>query len=78
MILEILSPEQTLYRGEVERVTLPGTLGTFTVLKHHAPLLSTLKSGVIRFQEKGEVERSVTVQGGFAEVKDNVVSVCVQ
>ena len=36
MTLEVLSPEHMLFAGEVERVTLPGELGTFTVLAHHA------------------------------------------
>ena len=40
MMLEILSPEQKLFSGEVESVTLPGTLGEFTVLKRHAPLIA--------------------------------------
>ena len=42
MMLEILSPEQKLFSGEVESVTLPGTLGEFTVLKRHAPLISSM------------------------------------
>ena len=74
MTLEILSPERTLFSGEVESVTLPGTLGEFTVLRHHAPLIS----GEVRFRQKGGGEQSFAVKGGFVEVKKDEVSVCIQ
>ena len=48
MMLEILSPEQKLFSGEVESVTLLGTLGDFTVLKRHAPLISCLNQSEIK------------------------------
>ena len=57
MTLEILSPERTLFSGEVESVTLPGTLGEFTVLRHHAPLISSLTAGEVRFRQKGGGEQ---------------------
>ena len=69
MTLEILSPERTLFSGEVESVTLPGTLGEFTVLRHHAPLISSLTAGEVRFRQKGGGEQSFAVKGGFVEVK---------
>ncbi len=42
MILRIVSPEKVIYKGEVQMVKLPGTVGQFTVLENHAPLVSTL------------------------------------
>ncbi len=78
MTLEILSPECSLFSGEVESVTLPGTLGEFTVLRHHAPLISSLTEGEVRFRPKGADEQSFAVRGGFVEVKNDTVSVCVQ
>ena len=77
MTLEILSPERTLFSGEVESVTLPGALGEFTVLRHHAPLISSLEAGEIRFRQKGSDVQSFTVKGGFVEMNGNRVSVCV-
>ena len=77
MTLEILSPEKTLFSGEVERVTLPGTSGEFTVLPHHAPIISSLASGRVRYLPAGGTEQSVDVKGGFVEVNKNRVSVCV-
>ncbi len=73
----LLSPEKTLFDGEVESATLPGTKGIFTVWEHHASLLSTLERGKVTCKADG-AERHFEVSGGFAEVKDNVVSVCVE
>ena len=43
MTLEILTPDQTIYEGLVTSVTLPGTVGSFEILKDHAPIISTLE-----------------------------------
>ena len=77
MTLEILSPEKTLFSGEVQRVTLPGTAGEFTVLPHHAPIISSLTSGRVRYLPVGGSEQTVYVGGGFVEVNADRVSVCV-
>lgn len=79
MKLEILSPEGAIYEGEVKMVTLPGTLGLFTVLEDHASLISSLKEGNIVFHAAGEKEeKTIPVKGGFVEVHKNVVSVCIK
>ncbi len=77
MMLEILSPEKTLFSGEVQRVTLPGAAGEFTVLPHHAPIISSLAPGRVRYLPAGGAEQTVEVGGGFVEVNDDRVSVCV-
>lgn len=78
MKVEILSPERTLFNGDVDLVTLPGTNGRFTILQDHAPLVSSLKKGVIRIKPFEGDEIEIPVNGGFVEVKRNVVSVCVE
>ncbi|HIW19799.1 MAG TPA: ATP synthase F1 subunit epsilon [Candidatus Alistipes pullicola] len=78
MMLEILSPEQKLFSGEVESVTLPGTLGEFTVLKRHAPLISSLNQGEIKYRLKNGDEQRVAIRNGFVEVLKNHVSVCIE
>ena len=78
MMLEILSPEQKLFSGEVESVTLPGTLGEFTVLKRHAPLISSLNEGEIKYRLKNGDEQRVAIRNGFVEVLKNHVSVCIE
>ena len=66
---ELVSPERLLVSGNVEQVIVPGSEGEMTVLAHHAPLLTTLKPGLldIGFPGGGEHQRYF-VRGGFAEV----------
>jgi len=78
MKLEILSPERSLYNGDVDVVTLPGTLGRFTVLQDHAPMISSLKEGTIRIKPYEGEEVELAIKGGFIEVKQNIVTVCVE
>lgn len=77
MVLEIISSEQILFKGEVELVTLPGAKGSFTVLENHASLISTLDAGTIEYVTAGE-RHSVSVGGGFVDVDNNRVAVCVR
>ena len=76
MTLKIISAEKILFEGEASSVTLPGEMGQFTVLPHHASLVSTLVSGKILYKS-GPGEHSVDVAGGIADVDNDVVSVCV-
>ena len=77
MHLEIISPEKIIYKGEVDMVTLPGVVGSFTILNHHAPIISVLKNGFVTYKS-GENENKVKINSGFAEVKQNLISVCVE
>lgn len=77
MKLEILSPEKTIYSGSAESVTLPGLHGRFTVLDHHAPLISALNEGKLSYRVAGG-QREIRIRGGFAEVKKNTLSVCAE
>jgi F-type H+-transporting ATPase subunit epsilon len=65
---ELVSPEKLLFSGEVESVIAPGADGQFTVLKDHAPVMTTLKPGVVTIADgAGKVEK-LFVRGGFADV----------
>ena len=77
MTLEIISPDEILFKGEAEAVTLPGQLGSFTVLCNHASLISALNEGDIVFRTTDGHEKSVTVKGGIVDVDNHVISVCV-
>jgi len=77
MTLEIISPEKTIYSGKAESVTLPGSLGSFTILDRHAPIISALTKGMLTYSIDG-VKTEVKVNGGFVEAKDNNVSVCIE
>ena len=92
MLLEIVSPESKLFQGEVTSVSLPGVAGSFQVLNHHAPIVSTLKEGVIKiaaasfnfnkevaekFTKINEQLYSLKIASGTIEMKDNKVIVLV-
>ena len=65
---ELVSPEELLVTEEVEMVVIPGDEGDFGVLPRHAPMLSTVRPGVISIYENNAVRDRIFVAGGFAEV----------
>lgn len=80
MTLKVISAEKILFEGEVSAVTLPGALGSFTVLHNHAALISTLTPGVITYSPAGAPDshrEKVAIDGGVVDVDNNIVSVCV-
>lgn len=77
IMLYILSPEKTVFEGKVSAVHLPGAKAPFAVLHNHAPLITTLESGTVRWIS-AEGGGEFAVSGGFAEVKDNHVTLCVE
>lgn len=75
MTLKIISAEQVEFEGEVDQVTLPGALGSFQILNNHAALISSLVAGIMSYVVGDNIEQR-EIKGGIADVKDNVVSVC--
>ena len=65
---ELVSPERLLFAGEVESVIVPGSEGEFTVLRDHAPFMSTMKPGVVEVIENSSKKVRLFVRGGFADV----------
>jgi F-type H+-transporting ATPase subunit epsilon len=65
---ELVSPERLLISGEVAQVLIPGSEGDMTILAHHAPLLSTLRPGLLDITLPGGEHRRYFIRGGFAEV----------
>ena len=65
---ELVSPERLLFAGEVESVIVPGSEGQFTVMRDHAPFMSTMKPGVVEVVESGSRKQRLFVRGGFADV----------
>lgn len=76
MTLKIISAEEIVFEGEVSSVTLPGELGSFTVLHNHASLVSILTAGTISFTDAHGKSESREIGGGLVDVDNNVVSVC--
>jgi F-type H+-transporting ATPase subunit epsilon len=61
---ELVSPEKLLFSGEVDSVVAPGADGQFTVLAHHAPVMTTLRPGVVTING----DEKLFVRGGFVDV----------
>jgi F-type H+-transporting ATPase subunit epsilon len=77
MHLEIITPEKTLFAGEVTSVKFPGSAGEFEVLKNHAPIISTLDPGKIRVRQATGEDQYFEVNSGFVEVLKNNITVMV-
>lgn len=75
--LHIQSPEKELLSTLVEQVELPGALGRFVILQDHAPIISALVKGEIRYRIGGE-EHTLPITGGFVKAKENSVQACVE
>ena len=69
--LSIVSPEKSIFDGDVKIVTLPGMIGSFSILPGHAPIVSSLKAGTLSYTH------TMDIQGGFVEMSDGTVSACV-
>ena len=90
MYLEIITPEQTLYKGDVESVFFPGSHGDFQVLNNHAPIVSTLTKGKVKIIGKlliedsakdkfqfNEKETVLDIESGTVEMNNNKVTLLV-
>ncbi len=85
MYLEIVSPEATLFSGEVESVTVPGVNGEFQMLQNHAPIVSLLQEGLVKIQgdivldelhadkftKDGSGKVNLAIKSGTIELNDN-------
>jgi F-type H+-transporting ATPase subunit epsilon len=72
---ELVSPERLLISGDVAEVDIPGTDGDMGILPGHAPVLSTLRPGVVTVTKEGGQKERIFVRGGFAEVNPQGLTV---
>jgi F-type H+-transporting ATPase subunit epsilon len=77
MYLEIITPDQEVFKGEISKTTLPGSQGSLQILKDHAPLISALDKGKVVYVTDN-TEKELEVEGGVVEVLDNQVTVLVE
>jgi F-type H+-transporting ATPase subunit epsilon len=78
MFIEVVTPDEKIYTGEVESATFPGSDGSFQVLNNHAPMISTLGKGdmkLVKLVDKKTEEVTYDVEGGVVEVLNNKVTV---
>ena len=78
MQLEIITPDKKVFSGDVKSVTVPGKNGTFQVLNNHAPIISTLIKGKMKYVTLTEGEKVLPVKSGVIEVLKNKVIVLLE
>ena len=75
MYLEIITPEKKIFEGEIERIRLPGSKGSFEILRGHAPIVSTLEKGEIRVINQNNEKLTWNIEGGIVENKADKIIV---
>lgn len=75
LFLEVVTPQKAVVSEEVEMVVAPGSEGEFGVLKGHTTFLTSLSSGILRYRTASGTEKKLQVEGGFAEVLPDKVTV---
>lgn len=78
MKVKITKPDCTLYEGEATLLQLPGTGGQFEIMKHHAPIISALKKGVLRMVVNDSDTRTFEIRGGVVQCQNEEVLILVQ
>lgn len=72
--LEVITPQKSVFSGDVESFTAPGEVGEFQVLRGHAPFLSSIAVGEFRLLDQSGVEIVYSTSGGFVEINHNKAS----
>ena len=75
MQLEILTPTKNVFSGEVKLVKVPGSNGSFEIMKNHAAIISSLSDGELKVITASDETMRYKISGGVVEVKDNHVIV---
>ena len=75
MLLEIITPEEKIFEGEVSSVQFPGSDGKFEVLNSHAPIISSLVKGDIRVIDTNNNSSNYPINGGVIEIQNNKIIV---
>lgn len=78
MELRVVAPEGDVFKGQVSRVSLPGSKAPFVVLPDHAPIISSLEAGQIDYTTTAGQSGSIEISGGFVEVRANTITVCTE
>jgi len=78
MQLEILTPSKNIFSGEVKLVKVPGSKGSFEILKNHATIISTLTKGELKMETESGEAFHYQISGGTVEVKNNHIVVLVE
>jgi F-type H+-transporting ATPase subunit epsilon len=75
MYLEIVTPDKKIFSGDVDSVKLPGAEGSFGILNNHAPIIASLKRGVVKITDTKKQIENFEINGGVVEVLNNKIIV---
>lgn len=78
MKIEVITPDTTIFEGEIRSVRVPGAKGSFQVLKDHAPIISTLGKGPVMIVGSDGKPTTLNIEGGVIEVKSNKIILLVE
>lgn len=78
MKLEIVTPEKSLYNGEIKLVQVPGKNGCFEILNNHAPIISTLEKGQVRIVNMEDKEELFPIESGVLECHSNKIIILIE
>ncbi|MEZ5357903.1 MAG: F0F1 ATP synthase subunit epsilon [Candidatus Zixiibacteriota bacterium] len=73
--LAVVTPEKVIYEEEVASLIAPGTLGYLGILSNHAPIITSLKPGILNVKDNTGKEINFAVSGGFLECSNNVCTI---
>lgn len=72
--LEIITPDKVIFNGDVKSFTAPGTEGSFQILPRHAPFITTIMPGPVKFVSKDDATKKFATSGGAVEVHKNKIT----
>lgn len=75
--VEIITPQKKIYTGKAVSVSVPGSQSPFQILYNHAPIVSSLDTGVISLVDDSSVSRHYVIGSGFLELNSNTLSILV-
>ncbi|MCB0703138.1 MAG: ATP synthase F1 subunit epsilon [Candidatus Kapaibacterium sp.] len=78
LYLEIITPQEVIFKGDVQSVTVPGTKSPFQILYNHAPIVSSLSEGQLKIAENSNKELIYKTGTGFVELQNNRISILVE
>lgn len=76
--VRVITPSEELFSGSAQAVFLPGTLGEFEILPHHAPIVASLVQGDVKLRLSDGKVQKIGVRGGFVRCENDTVSVCAE
>lgn len=78
MVLDILTPEKSIFSGEIKLVKVPGSNGSFEVMENHAPIISSLDKGELKITPQEGADIFYQIEGGVIEVNNNKAIVLIE